>query len=266
MVYGMGKKKIQPKFPRFNFVATISAWTTQWQNVIQEFGPKINLVSLGYWYFKIHILYTNLEHFFLQLWAVFCRSQHLTFGGGNLDHQKWNREGPASLTNVLSSAKQKFDGWCQAGWERAYMFGTMFGDQWKVLAGLHAYKGLQRLEQSDLYFNFQAAQNDRNSRVFHSVSSDLIPSSRITYSISPTFRLDKRHRSFIIRQQPWIFQSFRSSCIHRFHFEFAFRGWSRVTTPTYGRLHWRAQLKQLLPVWKRKTYGMDLAWTWHRRH
>jgi len=121
MTYWMGEKKFRPKFLRFNFVANISAQTTQWQDVIQEFGPKINLVSLGHWYFKIHILYTNLEHFFLQLWTVFRWSQHLTFGGGNFDHQNWNREGPASLTNVLSSAKQKqiFDGWCQASWEWA---------------------------------------------------------------------------------------------------------------------------------------------------
>jgi len=111
MTYWMGEKKFRPKFPRFNFVTNISAQTTQWQDVIQEFGPKINLVSLGHWYFKIHILYTNLEHFFFATLDCFPLKSAPHIWQGEFWSPKLKPRGSSQLDKCVEFCKTKTDFW-----------------------------------------------------------------------------------------------------------------------------------------------------------
>ena len=114
------QKNFQPKFPRFNFVTIISAWTTQWQDVIQEFWPKINLVSLSHRHFKIHILYTNLEHFFFATLDCFPSKSASHIWQGEFWSPKIKPRGSSQLEKCVEFCETKIDFW----WMMSSQLGT----------------------------------------------------------------------------------------------------------------------------------------------
>ena len=91
---------------------SISTRTTQWQDVIQEFWPKINLVSLGHRHFKIHILYTNLEHFFFATLDCFPSKSASHIWWGEFWSPKMKLRGSSRLDKCVEFCETKIDFWC----------------------------------------------------------------------------------------------------------------------------------------------------------